>query len=332
MTFLSQAWACVRTHSIVVLAAVLAPWVPAHAADYPTKPIEFIVPFAPGGTSDIIGRIVAQELQNELGVSVIVSNRPGAAGTVGLRAVSRAAPDGYTLGIAGSTALTVAPYLQNPPIYETQKVFTPLAVLASSPFILAVSPKMNVQNIQEFIALAKKNPGALNYGSSGVGGIHHVMTELFNQSVGIKATHIPLKGGAENVNNLLSGTIDYIFESAPSILAHIKGGTIKGIGVTSAKRQASYPDVPTMVESGATGFVIEPFVGLVAPANLPAPVKQKLLAALKKISEKPSTREVIRKTGQDPSEIRGAEFSAMLDDEIRKWQKVINDLGLRTIN
>lgn len=296
--------------------------------NYPTRPIELIVPYTAGGTSDLIGRVVAKALSERLKTPVIVLNRAGAAGTLGMRQVAGAAPDGYTIGVGGTTNLAIAPYLATQAPYDPIKDFTPLAVAATAPFILVTSPQANFRSVDELIARAKGQPGKLNYGSSGIGSSHHVMTELFARTAGFTAVHIPFKGGAENVTQLMAGTVDFMFESSSSILPQITGGRVRALAVSGKERLPELPNTPTVQEAGVKDFVVESVIGIVAPAQLPPAVHAKLSGALFDALSDPTVRESIARTGSGVPPVGKSEFQDRLKADAERWRKVIRDAGI----
>lgn len=298
-------------------------------ASYPSRPIDMIVPFAAGGTSDLIARILAVALGNQLKTPVVCINKLGAAGLIGMKYVAAAAPDGYTIGMAGTTSLTIAPQISNPPPYDALRDFTPIGVAATGPFLLVVAPNVKAGTIAELVSLAKQRPDSLNYGSSGHGSFHHVLTELFNRSAGIRATHIPFKGGAENVNNLLAGTVDYMFESSSSILNMVKAGKIRALAVSGGKRISDLPQVPSLSEAGFKDVVIESFSGIVAPAGVPPQIANTLSSALQTVMAQSSVREAILRTGSDPAFIDAGEFGKLLVMETGRWHKIIAEVGIK---
>ena len=297
---------------------------PSHAADhYPNRPIKIVVPFSTGGTADSITRIVAEDLGKQLGQPVIVENRAGASGVIGTSYVARAAPDGYTLNMGGSTTLTIAPYLRKDKPYNSSADFTAVGMVAGGPFILAVPPKGPIGTLQELITYAKANPGKLNYGSSGVGSMHHVLSVKFSQLVDIDTHHIPFKGGSESATSLMTGDIGYLFESVSSILPMVQDGRVRAIAVTGSQRLAQLPQVPTIAEATKTDFAGVSFVGIVGPKGLPPDVVSKLGEALKTTLDNPGVRERIERLGSKPEFIPSERFTEIIESEVRAWSDVI---------
>lgn len=295
---------------------------------YPSRPIEMIIPYTAGGTSDLVGRTVAKALSERLKTPVVVVNRAGAAGTLGMRQVAAAAPDGYTIGIGGTTNLAISPYLAAQPPYDPVKDFTALGVAATAPFVLVSSPQANFKSMAELIAAARSKPGKLSYGSSGIGSSHHVMTELFARTAGFSAMHIPFKGGAENVQQLMAGTVDFMFESSSSIMPQILGGKVRALAVSGSERLPDIPNVPTVQEAGIAGFAVESVIGIVAPANLPAPVHSKLAGALDAVLADAAVRDAVLKTSSGVPPLGKSEFQQRLRADAERWRKVIRDAGI----
>lgn len=322
--------ACIRSICFSMVAGLAAFGTSSASASggYPDHPIRLVVPYAPGGTTDLISRIVAKGLSKELGQAVVVENKGGAAGMIGTAYAINAKPDGYTLAMGGTTSLTIAPYLRTDIPYDSRKDLTPVGVVATGPFILVTSPKIKVTTFKDFIELAKSRPGALNYGSSGVGGMHHVLTEKLNRTVGIDAVHVPFKGGGENTSNLLAGNIDYMLESVSSILPMIQDGRVKALAVTSGKRLAALPDVPTVAELIGADFNGDSIIGIVGPARLPSTVLARLGAALDKTMQSKEVRQGIEQLGSTPEYIPSLEFAQVIDSEVESWGKVARDADI----
>ena len=247
----------------------------ASAQDYPTHDVAIIVPFTPAGSTDLLARMAAQAWEQRLGKSFVVENRPGAGQQIGVNAVAKAAPDGYTLLMATSSAMGVNPTLYKKIAYDPVKDFQPIAMMAHLPFILVVNNDLPVKNLAEFIKYAKANPGKLSYGSGGVGASHHLYGEMFNSLAGVKMTHVPYKGTVPALNDVIAGHIQVLFSDAPPALPQIAGGKVRALGVTTAKRIAVAPDIPPINDT-VKGFDTAPWQMLMAPAGTPAPVIDKL--------------------------------------------------------
>lgn len=326
----SSSCAAVAKFCMMVSAVLLIGISTSHSQEnFPQHPIRLIVPYAPGGTTDLLSRIVAKGLGKELGQPVVVENRDGAAGMIGTGAVVKAKPDGYTLGMGGTTSLTLAPYMRLHPLYDTRKDIAMISGIITGPFVLVTSPRLNVNSFEEFVKLAKSKPGELNYGSSGVGGMHHVLTEKFNNTVGIKALHVPFKGGSENTSNLLAGNIDYMLESVSSILPMIQDGRVKAFAVTGEKRIKALPDVPTVSELTSTDFVGDALIGVIGPKGLPETTISRLNAALEKTMKQEEVRKGIENLGSVPVFIPSNQFGGRIFDEIDTWGKIANQAGIQ---
>src|SRR5512135_3874238 len=245
-------------------------------ADYPTRPITLIVPYAPGGGNDVLARGVAEPMSKTLGQPVVIENHGGAGGSIGTRQVAKSAPDGYTLGLGGTGTLAIDPTLYPNVGYDPRKDFAPVGLIATSPLIILVNPSLPAHNVQELIALAKKQPGKLNYASAGRGSGIHLATVLFATAAGIELTHVPYRGTGPALTDLLGGHVALYFSSLPSALGLVKDGKLRALGVTGLKRSASFPDVPTVAEQGLPGFEAVLHYGIVAPAGTPRPIIDKL--------------------------------------------------------
>ena len=308
-------------------ASTLAP--ASHAADYPTKPIRMIVGFAPGGGTDTTARAIANKLTDLLGQQVIIDNRPGAAGNIATELVSNANPDGYTLLMGTIAALAINPSLYTTKLpFDSIKDFAPIIQAVDSTNILSLHPSVAANSVKELIALAKTKP--LNYGSSGVGGTGHLAGELFNTMAGTKMSHVPYKGGGPAMIDLISGQVQLVFATAASAVPHIKSGKIKGIAVTTIKRSALMPNIPTIAESGLPRFDANNWYGLLAPAGTPRPIIMRLNTDVKKVLAMPDVKEFLFNQGLDPAPGTPEEFGAYIKSEMTKWAKVVKDSGAKT--
>lgn len=294
--------------------------------NWPEKPITLIAPF--GGAVDTLARLIAQHLGRLLNTSVIVDLKLGASGTIGLTAVARAAPDGYTIGMGTTTSMTSAPFLIKGIAYDVEKSFTYLGVIQTTRQVLVVSPALGVNSVQELIALAKSKPGQLNFGSSGLGNSIHLAAEQFNAAVGIDAKHIPYKTGPETDAAIIAGDVHYAWQSVPSSIGLIKGGRIKPLAVTGETRDPSLPDVPSIKEAGYTVLLPEQFFGMVAPANLPPAVRAKLVKAVQDMQTDPSFQEAVRRGGGMPSTVAGEEFRKVVVRDSQLWGGLIKRLNI----
>ncbi|HET7400761.1 MAG TPA: tripartite tricarboxylate transporter substrate binding protein [Usitatibacter sp.] len=312
------------------LAAIAASFVIAGstlAQNYPNRPLKVIVPFAPGGSTDIIGRIAADHLQRELGQPVVVENRAGAAGAVGTVDVKNAEPDGYTLLIATVSTMIVYPAARTKPDY-TLADFAPITNIASMPNIVSVSPKFPAKDLKEFIEVLKKNPGKYTFASSGVGSINHMLGESFQSYAGVKLVHIPYKGSGPGMTDVMAGQVDMIFDQFPSTKTFVDAGKLKGIGIISPKRVPGY-DIMTMEEAGLKGFTDEAWYGLLAPAKTPPAVVAKLTETMKKIEANPQFRAQIEKIGARPVGNTSQEFAAQIKTEIDHMKKVVQERNIK---
>jgi tripartite-type tricarboxylate transporter receptor subunit TctC len=299
---------------------------PVFAQGYPSHPVKIIVPFPAGGSNDIIARIVAQKLTERLGRSFLVENRGGAGGNIGAEAVATSEPDGYTLLLTAPPPLTINKSLYKTLPFDPASSFAPVALIASVPIVLVVHPSLGVKNVAELVALAKAKPGKLNFGSSGIGSTNHLAGELLKTVAGIDIVHIPYKGAAPAMNDLLAGTIPMMFDNMPAVLPQVQGKTIDAIAVAGEKRADALPDVPTVAET-LPGFEASAWFGLVAPAKTPAPVLEMMIKELDAILKLPDVRKRFSDLGAEPGRIAGDAFGSFLADETVKWAKIIQTSG-----
>jgi len=299
---------------------------PVFAQGYPSHPVRIIVPFPAGGSNDIIARIVAQKLTERLGRSFLVENRGGAGGNIGAEAVATSEADGYTLLLTAPPPLTINKSLYKTLPFDPASSFAPVALIASVPIVLVVHPSLGVKNVAELVALAKAKPGKLNFGSSGIGSTNHLAGELLKTVAGIDIVHIPYKGAAPAMNDLLAGTIPMMFDNMPAVLPQVQGKTIDAIAVAGEKRADALPDVPTVAET-LPGFEASAWFGLVAPAKTPAPVLEMLIKELDAILKLPDVRKRFSDLGAEPGRIAGDAFGSFLADETVKWAKIIQTSG-----
>jgi tripartite-type tricarboxylate transporter receptor subunit TctC len=303
----------------------------AHAqAPYPNRPLRIVVPFPAGGTTDIIARAVAQKLTEATGQPVVVDNRPGAGGNIGAELVAKSAPDGYTLlmGTVGTHAINPNIYAKMP--YDHVRDFAPVILVAGVPNVLEINPSVPVNSVQELIAYAKANPGKLSFASSGNGTSIHLSAELFKTMTGVQMAHIPYKGSAPALADLVGGQVQLMFDNLPSSLALIKAGKLKPLAVTSAQRSAALPDVPTVAESGLPGFEASSWFGLLAPAGTPKDVVAKLNGEVAKWLATPEAKEKLASQGAIVSTgLTPDDFTRHIAAETVKWQKVVKDSGAK---
>ena len=311
----------------LVLLSLTIPLGLASAQQFPPSQIKIVVPFPAGGTTDILARFIAQYLGDKLGVSTIVENRAGASGTIGSETVAKAPPDGSVLLIT-ATHHVINPSLFRQLPYDTQVAFSPVAVVASAPNALVVSKEFPARNVAELIALAKKDPGKLSFGSSGIGGANHLSGELFKQMAGVDIVHIPYKGAAPAMNDLLGGHIPIMFDTLPTVLPAASAGNIRVLAVTSMTRAAALPDVPTLDEAGVKGFEATAWFGMYMPAANGNPAYSRLVEIMSEILASPAIAEKFATQGVTPGKLSGAEFTRFVDAEIRKWSAVVKQANV----
>jgi tripartite-type tricarboxylate transporter receptor subunit TctC len=299
----------------------------AHAQPYPSRPIKMIVPFPPGGPVDVMARVVVQRLSVSLG-QVIIDNRPGAGGTLGSRAAAMAEPDGYTLLFGSSTTLAAGPSLYHNPGYDPLKSFVPVGMISSVPFVLAVAPHVHVRNVAELAALAKANPGKLNFGAP-TGTLPHLTGEMFKLRAGVDIVHIPYRGAASAITDMLSGQMDMAFEPISVMVGHVREGKVVPLAVTSATRSPELPDVPTMIESGYPDFVSMSWTGVVAPAGTPPDVVAKINRAIIESFRSKEAAESLARLGAEPNFGTPENFGATIAAEIPKWAETVRAAGIR---
>jgi tripartite-type tricarboxylate transporter receptor subunit TctC len=311
--------------SLLCLLLAFAPL--AHAQKYPDKPIRFIVPFAPGGGSDFIARFMAQKMSAGLGQQVIVENKPGAGGMLGIEQGVNSPPDGYTLTLIASS------YTVNPSIYkftfDPVAGMTPIIQLSAGPLLVVASPKLGVKSTKDLIALAKQKPGQVNFASSGQGSVIHMATELFDSMAGIKMNHIPYKGTGPALTDTIAGQTDVFFSSTATAMPHVKSGKLVAIAVTTAKRIPALPDVPTVAESGVPGYDVVLWHGLIGPKGLPRPIVERISAEAAKALKLKDTAEQLQNDGVAPAGGTPEQFAAQIKKEIGIWSKVAAAAGVK---
>lgn len=295
---------------------------------YPNKPIRLIVPFAPGGSNDIVARIVGQKFAESFGQQVIIDNRGGASGIIGTDIAAKAAPDGYTL-LMMSLTLAVNPSLYKKLPYDTERDLAPVSLVASAPLILVVHPSLPAKSLKEFVAHAKANPGKLNFGSGGPGTTPHLAGEMLKSMAGLQMTHVPYKGGGPALADLVGGQLQLMLENIPSTLPHVKAGRLRVLALSGLKRSTLVPEVPTLDEAGLKGYEIVGWNGLFFPANTPNPIVSRLHAETVKALAAPDIKERLSSMGAEGVGNTPAEFGAFMKSEIKKWARVVRDAGLR---
>lgn len=302
---------------------------PATAQDYPTRPITLVVPYSAGGGNDAMARVVADRMTKTLGQQIVIENRGGAGGSIATRQVAKAAPDGYTLGLGGTGTLAIDPTLYPNAGYDPRKDFAPVGLIATSPLIILVHPSLPARNVPELIALAKAQPGKLNYASAGSGSGIHLGTVLFAVTAGIELTHIPYKGTGPALTDVLGGHVLIYFSSLPSAVGLVKDGKLRALAVTGLKRSPVFPELPTVAESGLPGFEAVLHYGIVAPSGTPRPIIDKLNAALREALGDAGVSGRIAMEGAEPLPTTPEEYAADIDAEETKWSAIVRKAGAK---
>jgi tripartite-type tricarboxylate transporter receptor subunit TctC len=302
----------------------------AAAQTWPTKPVRIVIPLSPGGTTDVPGRIVAQKLSEVMGQQFFVENRAGAGGTIGAEHIAKSKPDGYSLLMTASPHVITGSLYKNLQ-YRTLEDFAPVIRVATAPYVVAVHPSLGVNSVKELIALARQQPGKIDFASSGNGSAQHLVGALFMHMSGIVMTHVPYKGSGQAQQDLAGGQVKVGFVGTPIVIPHMKAGRLKALAVTTAQRSAHLPEVPTMAEAGVPGYEALLWVGLLAPAGTPPEIISRLNAEITKLVRQPDVLELFAKAGIDPAPNTPAEFGAYLKVEFDKWAKVVRDSGA-TVN
>jgi len=308
-------------------ALALLAGLPARAENYPSQTIRMIVPYPAGGTTDLLGRMIADELQTGLGAAVIVENKPGAGTTIGAEQVARAAPDGYTLLLATSTTLAINKTLYKNLPYDPVKDFTPIALVAGVPFALIINPQVPAKTLPEFIAYAKSRPG-LAYGSAGNGSPQHLGAEMLKSAAGINIRHVPYRGSVPAMLDVIAGHVSFMVVDLQPALPQIAEGKVRVLGVTTAKRVAAAPDIPTLAEAGLAGFELVAWQGVVAPAALPRPIVDRLAAQIGKLVANPATRDKFKVLALEslPASTPDS-FAAYVKTEVVRWAAIVKNSG-----
>ncbi len=308
----------------LAIVAALATTPNASAVDYPARPIKLVVPYAAGGPTDVLGRLVADYLGRDLKQAVIVENKPGAQGAIGAEAVARADPDGYTLFVAAGSIIVLNPMLYKKLSYDPVKDFRMLALVTDLPVVMEIHPSVPAKTVAEFVAYAKQNPGKLNFGSAGTGGTIHLAGEMFKQMAGIEMTHVPYKGAGPALTDLLSGNIQVMFDSMGTALPPVKAGLLRPLGVSSTQRSPDLPDVPTIAESGYPDYKVSVWYGIVAPSKLPDEIAQKISASLDRALNDDTFRASLEKIGFPVFRPRSAAaITEFIDADRARWSAVI---------
>ena len=316
--------------AVVLLALLHYPATTLAQSTYPNRPLKLVIGFAPGGSTDIIGRIVAQRLGERLGQSVIVENKAGAGGTIGADATAKATADGYTLtlGTTSTHAIAAGAYAKLP--YDPVADFTPISLVAITPYLLVVNPQVKAATLGEFVMLAKSQPGKLNYASAGSGTATHLAMEMLKDSAGVDLLHVPYKGNAPADLAIVAGDVQAVFGSMPALLQHAKAGKVRPIAVGTARRSRALPDVPTVVEQGYPGFEAALWLGIMGPANLPKPIVDRLHAEIVAIVATPEFKASMVANGAEPIASKSAdEFRDMLREQVVKYVKITKAVGIK---
>jgi tripartite-type tricarboxylate transporter receptor subunit TctC len=318
-----------RTLLRTFLAACLALSGSAWAQSYPTKPVRLIVAFPAGGGSDIVGRIVAQNLSERLGQQVFVDNRAGAGGSIGTGAAVSAAPDGYTLVLGGTSEIAVNPFIYSKLGYDTVKDLIAIGLVGTTPMVVVVPPDLPVKSIKDFVAMAKEKPGQVNVGSAGNGSFTHLAAELFRSMNGLKWQHVPYKGAPPALNDLAGGRVQAMFSTVPAAMALIKADRIRPIAVSTQSRAATLPEVPTVIESGVAGYDVQFWYGVFAPAATPKDIVAKLSDAVAQAVKDPSLIDSLNKQGVIASNMTQQQFADYVKAEVARWGKVVKESGAK---
>lgn len=309
---------------VLLLLAISSPaW-----AEYPDRPIRMVVPFPPGGVTDVVARLIAEKLTADLGQQVIVDNKAGAGGVIATDVVAKAPPDGYTIGTMSSSH-SVNATLQSRHPYDLEKDLAPITQATSQPYVLVVNPSVPARSIGELLALARKNPTKLTYGSSGIGGFSHLAGAMFGSMAGVQLTHVPYRGGAPAMADVVSGQITMLFSTILQSHTFIRADKLRPLAVTTAARAGALPDTPTMQEAGVPGYVMAGWYGVVAPRGTPEPIVDKLNREIVRILQLPSTRDRLAADGSDPVGTTPAQFGEHIRSEVARWRKLINELGIK---
>ena len=319
----------VLRHSAAALLALLVS-APAPSQEYPTRPIHIVVPFSAGaGVVDIMARLVGQHLATSIGQPVLIDNRPGAGGIAGTDIASKAAADGYTL-LMTNVSLGVSPFLYRSLPFDPQKDFVPVTMVNSAPLLLVTHPSVAATTAQELIALAKARPGELNYGSGGVGSTPHLSVELFKSIAGIDATHVPYKGGAPALADLVGGQLSFMIENMPGTMPFVNSGKLRALAITSAKRSPLAPNLPTLTEAGVTGYEVTGWNGLFANKGTPPVIINKLSAEVAKVLRLPEVRQRLSSLGAEAVGSTPDEFASFFRADMARWGKIIKEKGIRS--
>ena len=310
----------------IALSCGLALAAAAAAQDYPNHPVRVVIPLSPGGTTDVPGRLIAQKLSEKLGQQFFVENRAGAGGTIGSDFVAKARPDGYTL-LLTATPFVITPHVYKKLPYNALADFAPVIRIASGPYVLVVHPSLGVNSVKELIALAKKQPGRIDFASSGNGSAQHLVTALFAHMAGIQLNHVPYKGSGPAQQDLMSGIVKMSFVGTPIAIPHVKAGRLKALGVSTATRSQEMPEVPTIAEAGVPGYEARVWIGMVAPAGTPHEIIAKLNGEIGRLVRTDEVKKLLAPTGMEPDPDTPEQFGAYLKADYDKWGKVVRESG-----
>ncbi|MDF2119065.1 tripartite tricarboxylate transporter substrate binding protein [Roseiarcaceae bacterium H3SJ34-1] len=299
----------------------------AMAETFPTRPVRFIVPNPPGGSNDAAARILAEALTEIWPHPVVVENKSGGGGNIGAKAAAIAPADGYTYLVSSPGPITINPSLYRKLSFDPAKDFTPIALVATVPIVLIVNPKLPAATVSELLDLAKKQTDELNYASSGIGSTHHLSAELFKKMTGVKLKHVPYRGAAPAMNDVIAGHVPILFDNLPTVIPQVQAGNVRGLAVASAKRLNSLPDVPTFEEAGLAGFEVSSWFGVLAPAGTPADIVAQVTADIKRVMSTPSLRKSFEETGAEIGTLFGPDFGRFMTQETEKWGDVIRSSG-----
>ena len=318
-----------RIASLLLLAGLAALDAQAQAQDFPNRAIRLVVPFAAGGVTDTSGRTVADRLSARLGHQVVVENRPGASGNIGTEQVAKSAPDGYTLVLGFDGTIVINPHVFPKIPFDSVRDFAPITKLGDATLIVVAHPSLPVKNMTELIAYSRTKPNTLSYGTSGTGGTPHLAGEMLKQRHGLDWTHIPYKGGGQAIIDVIAGQVPLVYTAVASSQQHVKSGKLRALGVSSAKRSSSLPDVPTFVESGLADFIVDSWVGILAPAKTPRAIVDRLNKETVAVLAEPAIRERYSVLGIEPVGNTPEQFAAQIRDDLARWEKVVKQAGIK---
>lgn len=313
---------------LIAASLLLAAAQTASAQPYPHRPVRFIVPFAPGGTTDIVARFVAQKLSEDLGQQLVLDNRGGAGGVIGTDLLAKAAPDGYTIMLNHvGVAYNVTMYKSLP--YDPVRDLLPISLVGLTPNVLVVNTALPVKSVKDLIALGKAKPAQIPYGSGGVGSSAHLAVEMFQQLSGTKFVHVPYKGAGPALTETIGGQVQFMIATMPAAAGHIRSNKLRALGVSGSKRSPAFPDLPTIAEAGVPNYEYTTWYGILAPAKTPQPIVDRLQSAIHKSLADPALREKLQQSGMEPESNSPAEFMALLKQDIARWGKIIRAAGIQ---